>query len=627
MLKFSAVSLRRGTRELLHDVSCIIHRGQNVGLTGANGVGKSSLFALVRGELHADSGEVSLPPKTVIAHVAQESPAVNRSALDYVLDGDQELRAIEAELLAADRAGDGETQARLYARLEAIDGYSAPSRAARLLDGLGFSTAQEVTPVREFSGGWRMRLNLAQALMCRSDLLLLDEPTNHLDLDAVIWLEDWLSTYPGTLLLISHDRDFLDRVTTHIAHIEHQTLTLYTGNYSAFEQRRAERLAGQQAAHEKQQREMAKMQRFVERFKAKASKAKQAQSRLKALERMTVISQAHIDSPFNFSFYEPVSRTNPVLRLDDVSVSYDDISVLTGLTLTINEGDRIGLLGHNGAGKSTLIKLLAGKILPGAGRYEAAAASRIGYFAQHQLEQLDAQASPLEHLQRLDRNAREQELRNFLGGFAFHGDMATTGIAPLSGGEKARLVLALIVYQRPNLLLLDEPTNHLDLDMRHALSTALQDFIGAMVVVSHDRHLLRTVADQLLLVDKGRVQTFDGDLDDYRRWVRESAQDQVTEKSSSTAPIKKLQRQQAAEQRRQLQPLQNRIKKLEQDLEKLHQQRQSVHERLLDIGLYVEENKAKLTELLQRQRDIDMRIDTLEGEWMSASEELEQHGC
>ena len=624
MLKFSAVSLRRGPRELLHDVSCIIHRGQRVGLTGANGVGKSSLFALIRGELHADSGDVSLPPKTVIAHVAQETEAVDRSALDYVLDGDQELRTIEAGLLDAERTGDGEAQARLYAHLEAIDGYSAPSRAARLLHGLGFTAAQEQTPVRAFSGGWRMRLNLAQALMCRSDLLLLDEPTNHLDLDAVIWLEDWLSAYSGTLLLISHDRDFLDRVATHIAHIEQQTLMLYAGNYSAFELRRAERLAGQQAAHEKQQREMAKMQRFVERFKAKASKARQAQSRLKALERMTVISQAHIDSPFDFSFYEPASRANPLLRLEDVTVAYTEEPVLAAVTLIINEGDRIGLLGHNGAGKSTLIKVLAGQIQPKLGRYQPAAAVRIGYFAQHQLEQLDAQASPLGHLQRLDRNAREQDLRNFLGGFAFHGDMVTAKVAPLSGGEKARLVLALIVYQRPNLLLLDEPTNHLDLEMRHALSMALQDFVGAMVVVSHDRYLLRTVADQLLLVDKGSVQTFAGDLDDYRRWVRESPHGQTPEKSPASAPGKKQQRQQAAEQRRLLQPLQNRIKKLEHELEQLHEQRQEIHEHMQDNEIYAEENKVRLIELLQKQRDVDARIDDVEGEWMLAIEELEQ---
>jgi len=547
MLKFSAVSLRRGSRELFHDVSCTIHQGQRVGLTGANGIGKSSLFALIRGELQADSGDMSLPPKTVIANVAQEAPAVDCSALDYVLDGDKELRHIEKALATATEAGRGEEQAQLYSRLEAIDGYSAPSRAARLLHGLGFTSEQEQAAVKAFSGGWRMRLNLAQALMCRSDLLLLDEPTNHLDLDAVIWLEDWLSSYPGTLLLISHDRDFLDRVTTHIANIEQQTLTLYTGNYSAFELRRAERLAGQQSAYDKQQRELAKMRRFVERFKAKASKAKQAQSRVKALERMTLISQAHVDSPFDFSFREPKSRPDPVLQLDGVSVAYDETPILDSISLTIIEGDRIGLLGHNGAGKSTLIKLLAGQLAPRTGRYTPAQAVKIGYFAQHQLEQLDSKASPLEHLQRLDSKAREQDLRSYLGGFAFYGDMATEKIAPLSGGEKARLVLALIVYQRPNLLLLDEPTNHLDLEMRHALSTALQEFVGAMVVVSHDRHLLRTVADQLLLVDSGRVEPFAGDLDDYRRWVRESKQDHVVEKKVATEPSKKELRQQAAE--------------------------------------------------------------------------------
>jgi ATP-binding cassette subfamily F protein 3 len=625
MLKFSSLSLRRGPRELLHDVSCTIHAGQKVGLTGANGVGKSSLFALLRGELSADGGDFSLPPATVIAYVAQEMPAVSATALDYVLDGDTELRNIEKQIAAAEQAGQGEAQARYLARLEAIDGYSAPSRAGRLLHGLGFTTAQEQVPVREFSGGWRMRLNLAQALMCRSDLLLLDEPTNHLDLDAVLWLEEWLDSYSGTLMLISHDRDFLDRVVTHIAHIEQGTLTLYSGNYSAFEGRRAERLAGQQAAYERQQREMARMQRFVERFKAKASKAKQAQSRVKALERMEVIAQAHVDSPFDFAFREPRQRANPLLQLDEVSVGYHQTPILSGVSLTLGEGDRIGLLGHNGAGKSTLIKLLAGEIDTLAGERRPAKALNIGYFAQHQLEQLDGDASPLLHLQRLDKQATEQALRNFLGGFAFHGDVTTSPVAPLSGGEKARLVLALIVYQRPNLLLLDEPTNHLDLEMRHALTTALQDFAGAMVVVSHDRHLLRTVADDLLLVDAGRVQAFDGDLDDYRRWLKEQERERGNNEATqdNNGSSKKQQRQQAAEQRRLLQPLQNKLRKLEQQLDRLHADKQTAQEQLLDNTLYEEANKAKLTQVLHRQREIESQLQVVEAEWLQVSEDLE----
>ena len=633
MLKFTALCLRRGPRELLHNVNCTIHAGQKVGLTGANGVGKSSLFALLRGELSADSGDFSLPPATVIAHVAQETPAVELSALDYVLDGDAELRQTEQQVQQAEQSGRGEELARLYARLEALDGYTAPSRAARLLHGLGFTTAQEQLPVREFSGGWRMRLNLAQALMCRSDLLLLDEPTNHLDLEAVLWLEEWLRAYSGTLLLISHDRDFLDRVVSHIAHIEQGALVLYSGNYSAFETRRAERLAGQQAAYERQQRERARMEGFVARFKAKASKAKQAQSRVKAMERMEVIAQAHVDSPFDFSFREPLQMASPLLQLDKVSAGYGDQAILSDVSLYLSAGNRIGLLGHNGAGKSTLIKLLAGEIDAMAGERRPAKALNIGYFAQHQLEQLDDMASPIGHLQRLDARATEQELRRFLGGFAFHGDMATGPVAPLSGGEKARLVLALIVYLRPNLLLLDEPTNHLDLEMRHALTTALQDFAGAMVVVSHDRHLLRTVADDLLLVADGRVRPFDGDLDDYRCWLNDQSREQAREQDNNieqpaaeSANNKKQQRQQAAEQRRLLQPLKNKLRKLEQQLETLHTEKMAVQKRLLDNTLYAEDSRAELKQVLEQQRDVDARLQDVEAEWLVVSESIEGLG-
>ncbi|MGD8484007.1 MAG: ATP-binding cassette domain-containing protein, partial [Thioalkalispiraceae bacterium] len=533
MLNFDQLSLRRGPRELLHDVSCVIHHGQKVGITGANGVGKSSLFALIRGQLQADSGDFALPANTVIAHVAQETPALDRPAIDYVIDGDQQLRDIEQRIRHAEQQHDGEQLAHLYAELESIDGYSANTRAAKLMQGLGFSSAQQHTPVTDFSGGWRMRLNLAQALMCRSDLLLLDEPTNHLDLEAVLWLEDWLRSYPGTLLLISHDRDFLDRITTHIAHIEQGTLTLYTGNYSAFEIRRAEQLANQQAAYEKQQREIKHMQSFVDRFRAKATKARQAQSRLKALQRMEVISQAHVDSPFHFQFKQPDKLPDTLLQLDEVNIGYADTPILGKVTLSIRQGDRLGLLGYNGAGKSTLIKLLAGELSAQGGEIKTARDLNIGYFAQHQLEQLDGEASPLLHLQRLDPKATEQSLRNFLGGFGFGNDMAVSKVAPFSGGEKARLVLAMIVYQKPNLLLLDEPTNHLDLEMRHALSVALQDYVGAMLIVSHDRHLLRSVTDSLLLVADGRVSPFDGDLDDYRQWIKD--QNKQTEPADTTS--------------------------------------------------------------------------------------------
>ena len=631
MLNFKNLSLRRSTRVLLHDVNCTIHQGQKVGITGANGTGKSSLFALIRNELQADAGDFSLPPKTVIANVAQETPAVDTAAIDYVMDGDTEMRELERQITLAEQQNAGEQLATLYMQMEGIDGYRAASRASVLMHGLGFSTEQEGWPVRSFSGGWRMRLNLAQALMCRSDLLLLDEPTNHLDLEAVIWLEDWLRSYPGTLLLISHDRDFLDKITNRIAHIEQGELTLYTGNYSAFELRRAEKLANQQAAYAKQQREVAHMQDFIARFKAKASKARQAQSRIKALERMELISQAHVDSPFHFEFKQPEKMPDMLLKLEHAGAGYDNKRLLDDVDLLITAGDRIGLLGHNGAGKSTLIKLLAGELSLQCGERSDAKDLKIGYFAQHQLEQLDGQASPLLHLQRLDSRASEQVLRNFLGGFAFIGDMATAPVAPMSGGEKARLVLAILVYQNPNLLLLDEPTNHLDLEMRHALSLALQDYAGAMVIVSHDRHLLRTVTDTLLLVDKGKLSLFDGDLEDYRQWVRESLKESSNKEiaNSDTTPAgttqnKKQQRQNAAEQRKLLQPLRNKLQKLEKQIEQLNQQQTTIQDKLADNTIYNEENKQQLKNLLEQQSTVTQSLAQAEEDWLAISEEMEQ---
>ena len=626
MLKFTNLSLRRGPRELLHDISATIHPGQRVGITGANGAGKSSLFALIRGLLHADSGDCFLPSNTVIAHVAQETPAIDKPAIEYVIDGDSQLRTLQQQLTQAEADDNGELLATIHAEMDSIGAYTARSRAAKLMHGLGFAPEQDELSVKQFSGGWRMRLNLAQALMCRSDLLLLDEPTNHLDLETVIWLEDWLRAYDGTLLLISHDRDFLDRVTTHIAHIEQQQFTLYTGNYSEFEVRRAEQLAQQQSAYEKQQTEIAHMQSFVDRFGAKATKARQAQSRVKALERMKLISQAHVDSPFDFSFRTPEKIPNPLIVLRDVNAGYGDKIILDKVKLEIRAGDRIGLLGHNGAGKSTLIKLLAGEINTTSGERTDAKDVRIGYFAQHQLEQLDNQASPLLHLQRIDPRATEKELRNFLGGFAFNGDMATSPVAPFSGGEKARLVLAILVYQRPNLLLLDEPTNHLDLEMRHALTVALQDFDGAMVIVSHDRHMLRTVADTLVLVADGKAKPFSGDLDDYRQWVKDNQKAEPTsapQNSSAIGGNKKQQRQEAADLRKKLQPLRNKLKKLEQSLEKLNKQKTDIETRLGDASVYEDENKSTLTDLLQQQSKLGQELEAVEMEWMEISEQLE----
>lgn len=629
MLKLTNLSLRRGPRELLQDVNLTIYHGQKVGITGGNGVGKSSLFALILGHLHADAGDLSLPNSLIVAHVAQETPALDTAAIEYVLDGDVQLRQLEQQIKTAEENNQGETLAHLYSEMEGIDGYTANSRAATLLNGLGFTTAQEWTPVKQFSGGWRMRLNLAQALMCRSDILLLDEPTNHLDLDAVIWLEAWLKNYKGTLLLISHDRDFLDNVADNIAHIEHQGITLYSGNYSAFEVRRAEYLASQQSAYEKQQREVQHMHKFVERFKAKASKAKQAQSRVKALERMELIAPAHVDSPFNFSFRQADKMPNPLVTLDEVAIGYTEEPLLSKIKLTIHPGDRIGLLGHNGAGKSTLIKLLAGDLKVLKGDMTEAKELNIGYFAQHQLEQLDFTASPLLHLQRLDPKATESDLRKYLGGFAFNNDMAVDPVAPLSGGEKARLVLALVVYQKPNLLLLDEPTNHLDLEMRHALTVAMQEFEGAMIIVSHDRHLLRTVTDTLLLVADGRVIEFDGSLEDYRTWLSQQnkkASAVATEENNNSnddAQNKKQLRQQSAEKRKLLKPLQNKLKKLEKQMEELSMSKESLEERLADNEIYNEKNKGILKSLLEEQGQVDNSLQQVEIDWLEVSEELE----
>lgn len=629
MLKFTNLSLRRGPRELLQDVDLTIHNGQKVGITGSNGVGKSSLFALILGHLQADAGDMAIPKNLIIAHVAQETPALDRTAVDYVLDGDVQLRHLENEIQKAEGKNDGEALAHLYSDMEAIDGYAAKSRASTLLNGLGFTTEQESFGVKQFSGGWRMRLNLAQALMCRSDILLLDEPTNHLDLDAVIWLEVWLKNYKGTLLLISHDRDFLDNVADNIAHIENQGVTLYSGNYSAFEIRRAEFLSTQQSAFEKQQREVQHMQKFVERFKAKATKAKQAQSRVKALERMELIAPAHVDSPFNFTFRQAEKMPNPLVTLDDVSIGYSETPLLSKVKLTIHPGDRIGLLGHNGAGKSTLIKLLSSELKALQGEVTTAKELNIGYFAQHQVEQLDFEASPLLHLQRIDPKATEADLRKYLGGFAFNNDMAIEPVAPRSGGEKARLVLALLVYQKPNLLLLDEPTNHLDLEMRHALTIAMQDFEGAMIVVSHDRHLLRTVTDNLLLVAHGRVGEFDGSLDDYRVWLSQQAKGAagtaVVEKVGDVddGQNKKQIRQNSAEKRKLLKPLQNKLKNLEKLMETLSSNKESLEDKLADNDIYNEKNKETLKNLLEEKGQVDNKLQQVEMDWLEVSEELE----
>ncbi|MFK5950383.1 MAG: ATP-binding cassette domain-containing protein [Methylococcales bacterium] len=630
MLNFKNISLRRGARVLFSDTSFTIHKGQKAGLTGANGVGKSSLFAVLLGQLQIDEGDFTMPPGLEIAHVAQETPAENCSAIDYVIDGDKEFRQLQADLEQAEQQNDGIKLAELHSTLDHIGGYTANARASRLMNGLGFSAGQEQDSVKSFSGGWRMRLNLAQALMCRSDVLLLDEPTNHLDLDAVIWLQDWLNKYLGTLLLISHDRDFLDFITDHIIHIEHNKAEIYTGNYSAFEKRRAEKLALQQSAFVKQQREIEHIQSFITRFKAQATKARQAQSRVKALERMEIISQAHVDSPFNFSFPPPKKMPNPLLQLEKADIGYAEKVILKDISLSITPGDRIGLLGPNGAGKSTLIKVLATEMKPLRGKFQAAEALNIGYFAQHQLEQLRLDESPLWHLQQLDKQATEKDLRNFLGGFDFKGDKVVEIVKPFSGGEKARLVLALLVYQNPNLLLLDEPTNHLDLEMRHALSMALQEYQGAIVVVSHDRHLLRSVTDQLILVADGKATPFDGDLDDYRQWMieqkRSLADDSDKVKITESGISRKEQRKNEAENRKRLKPLLNKLKKSEQAVEKYHAEQQSIEQQLADPDIYRDTQKETLKKLLANKVEIDKKLELAEADWIEVEELLEQEG-
>ncbi len=642
MIQFRALRLVRGAKVLVDDATLQIHPGWKVGLTGANGCGKSSLFALLRGQLQPDRGDCDMPAGWVIAHVAQETPALDRSALEYTLDGDGELRRIEADLAVAEAAHEGERIGELHGRLQEIDGYSAAARAAALLDGLGFTPTDIARPVSDFSGGWRMRLNLAQALMCRSDLLLLDEPTNHLDLDAVIWLEQWLRDYRGTLLLISHDRVFLDAVVGHIAHVEMQRLTLYSGGYSEFERQRGERLAQQQSMFERQQRERDHLQKFVDRFRAKATKARQAQSRIKALERMEVVSAAHVDTPFTFGFRPAPAAPDPLISIEDGAVGYGDKTVLAGLTMTLRPGERIGLLGCNGAGKSTLIKLLAGLLALQGGHRSDGKGLAEGYFAQHQLETLRPDESPLQHMTRLDPAAREQDLRNYLGGFDFRGEKdgvasgasVTTPCGPFSGGEKSRLALALLIWQQPNLLLLDEPTNHLDLEMRHALTLALQDFDGAMVLVSHDRALLAATCDRFLLVDGGRVQPFDGDLDDYRDWLAAQRSAAIAEAAcpdrTADKAQRKAERQQAAADRQAKlaarRPLMKEVEQLEKKLASWQGEKKLLDERLADPALYADAGSPLLQDLLKRQGQLAGDIDAAEMRWLEVHEALDEMG-
>ncbi|WP_426055428.1 ATP-binding cassette domain-containing protein [Janthinobacterium sp. PSPC2-1] len=663
MIRFLQVSLMRGIKPLLEQVDVTLNPGDKIGLIGANGAGKSSLFAMMRGELHPDQGEIDFPAKWRVAYVAQETPPLDRAALDYAIDGDITLRKLEAELAhlesQPESTENGIAIGNMYSALADADAYTVQSRGEQLLLGLGFTLDQMQQPVASFSGGWRMRLNLAQALMCPSDLLLLDEPTNHLDLDAIIWLEDWLKRYAGTLLIISHDRDFLDEVVNVVVHIDERKLKRYSGNYSSFERQRAAQMILAAGALEKQQRKRAHLESFVNRFKAQASKARQAQSRMKALAKMEELAPLRAAAEFSFEFREPLSAPNPLMVMEDVDAGYKieneatgeitHKTIVNGIKFSLQIGQRIGLLGQNGAGKSTLIKTIAGELMPLTGDATMGKGLNIGYFAQHQVEMLRHDESPLWHLSKIAPTVREQELRNFLGGFNFPGNMVTASIAPFSGGEKARLALALIVWQRPNLLLLDEPTNHLDLETREALTEALAQFEGTLVVVSHDRHLLRATTDEFIIVADGKLQPFDGDLDDYKDWLFKTKLGKGTDvlpaagKANKTdfpvvspvavaaapaAPVRDKRqeaedRQKAAALRK---PIENKIKRQEEQIAKRNAQKTETEAKLGEPTIYDAANKAKLKQLLADQTFFTKDLAQLEAEWLDLQDQLEKLG-
>ena len=627
MIEIKNLTLQRGSKILLDNATATINPRQRVGLIGKNGTGKSSLFALIKGEIGQDKGDLLLPKTWKLAAVAQETPALDTAALDYVLQGDAELQHFQAALAAAEAENDGMKQAEWHAKLDEIDAYSAPARAAKLLSGLGFSQEEHTKPVKAFSGGWRMRLNLAQALMCRADLLLLDEPTNHLDLETVLWLENHLASLPCTQIIISHDRDFLNAATTQTLELAQQKLTLYGGGYDFYLKERAQRLANQQAAFAKQQAKIQHLQSFINRFKAKATKATQAQSRIKALEKMEKIAPAQLDNEFLFEFAAPEHLPNPLLKMEHADLGYGAETVLKNISLSLENGARFGLLGVNGSGKSTFIKALSGCLKPQSGQIIRSDKLNIGYFAQHQLDTLRSDQSPVWHIQKLSPEAKEQEIRNFLGGFLFTGEMATAPIAPFSGGEKARLALAMLVWQKPNLLLLDEPTNHLDLDMRHALTLALQSFEGALILVSHDRSLIEATTDQFLLIDQGSLKTFDGDLNDYRTWrlaqENAAAAPAQSSQSQSRKDTKRQEAQMRQERARRTKPVQQKIAQAEKEIAALTVAQQQCEAILSQESIYQPENKAKLQETLAKANEIKVKLTKFEEDWLQWQEDLE----
>jgi len=638
MIQLDQFSIRRGGRVLFQKASMQLHPGWKIGLTGVNGAGKSTLFSALLGGMEADSGSLSRPNVWTVAHMAQEIKALDMKAIDFVLSGDEEYWTIQHQLEHPEQLSNDEL-AHLYSRFDEINGYSASAKASQLMAGLGFFEHQSQLDVSSFSGGWRMRLNLARTLMSRSDLLLLDEPTNHLDLDAILWLEDWLNSYEGTLVLISHDRDFLDAITDHILHIENQELTLYTGNYSTFETTRAERLAQQQQAFEKQQETRAHLQKYIDRFKAQATKARQAQSRIKQLERMQELAPAHVDTPFTFSFREPSKMSSPLLALEHADIGYASKLIVTNVNLQITPTSRIGLLGMNGAGKSTLIKSLVGDLPLIQGQRYASELLNIGYFAQHQMDALDGNASPMLQLSRIaDKKISDATLRAFLGSFGFSGERMDTPSESFSGGERARLALALIVWQRPNVLILDEPTNHLDLDMRHALTMALQDFVGAVVLVSHERQLIASVCDELILVHNGHSQSFDGDLNDYANWLRQARNDMIKKGQQPAAPVisevtaspttskldKEALRKEAAQRREQTRPIRKNIEKCETQIEKFQSRLVAIETLLADSSLYEANRKDDLLKLMNEQTELKQKLEQAEEQLLELMMQLEE---
>jgi ATP-binding cassette subfamily F protein 3 len=636
MISLNNIMLMRGSQILLRNVSLVIHKGQRTGIIGRNGCGKTSLFRALSGDIALEEGEIEMPNGLRRSSMAQETPGSSRSALDFVLDAHVDFRRLEESIKQAEESGNDLLLAELFGKLEEIDGYDITHRAERLLSGLGFAVDEFERPVSNFSGGWRVRLNLAAALMCPSDLLMLDEPTNHLDLEATVWLEQWLQGYQGTLLLISHDRTFLDSVINNVISFDNGGLDSYKGNYSSYEKQRAERMALQQALYVKQQRRKSEIQDFVRRFSAKATKAKQAQSRLKELHRMEDIAPAHVDSPFRFQFPELDEPSSYLMQMDSLSIGFDK-PLVDKIELNIRSESRFGLLGFNGSGKSTLLKILSGQMQQLDGDIIRSKKLKIGYFAQHQVDELDQQATPIELIQKEEGYATEQQIRDYLGGFDFRGARVSETIKNFSGGEKARLALAKVAWQKPNLLLLDEPTNHLDLEMCHALTVALQSYQGAMVVVSHDRHLLVNTVDEFHSIHKGVFAEFKGDLKDYEKWLSTQtfsdfdAKAETVEATSAAAQPKlkldkKEKRQQAADRREKLAPLNKQERRLEAEIEKIQSKLAKIEFSLADENIYLEENKNDLNALIKEQGALKSKLASNEEEWLEIQEEIANYG-